>query len=74
MAKLVTSGKIFLEWEDGQTVELGTVGVDWKKDGAVLNVRRAIGFRQRVGWDLIRMGFRCMMPGRQWRLKVNDQG
>lgn len=79
MAKLVTGGKVVLVWDDGQTVELGTVGIDYGKVGidngeitATMTVTKAKRIRQRIGWEMVRNGFRCMMPGRKWRMKVGE--
>ena len=72
MAKLVTGGKVVLVWDDGKTVELGTVGIDYGKTEATMTVKTARRFRQRVGWDIVRLGFMCMLPGRKWRMKVGE--
>ena len=72
MGKLVTGGKVVLVWDDGQTVELGTVGINYGKTTATMKVTKAKRFRQRIGWEMVRNGFRCMMPGKKWRMKVGE--
>ncbi len=74
MAKLVTGGKVVLVWDDGKTVVLGTVGIDYGKTEATMTVKTARRFRQRIGWELVRMGFREMFPKMKWSMKQNDQG
>ena len=71
--RLVTGGKIRLEWSDGCIVELGTVDIHYGFQETKVKVTPAKRFRMKVGWDIVRMGFRCMMPGREWKLDVNPE-
>ena len=68
---LIKSARIEMTWEDGRTVYLGTVGVD---DNGKPAVRGKHIMRQRIGWELVRMGFREMFPKMKWSMKQNDQG
>lgn len=65
---LVKSARIEMTWEDGQRVYLGTVGIDENGKPAA----KCKHMRQRIGWDLVRIGFRCMMPGKKWRMNVGE--
>jgi len=67
---LVKSARIEMTWEDGRTVTLGTVGIDENGKPAA----RCRHMRQRIGWELVRIGFREMFPKMKWSMKQNDQG
>ena len=67
---IVKNGTIRLEWDNGRTVDLGTIGIEAGKD-AKIDTRGIRRLRQRLGWDLVRIGMRCMFPGRKWRTEYD---
>lgn len=69
--RLVTDGKIWLKWSDGNTVELGTVKCEPGNTAYVMTSKR---FWLKFGWGLVWIGFYFMLPGRKWRMRCNDQG
>lgn len=66
---LVMQAKVYLQWEDGRSASLGTINIE--KNGKEAKIRGLRKFRQRLGWELIRTGFRIMMPGRKWKTEIN---
>ena len=66
MARLLKNARVYLEWDDGRRVEMGTLNLEGNKSGAVMSwVPKS---RQRIGWDLVRLGMRMMFPGRKWKM------
>lgn len=65
---LVKSARIEMTWEDGRTVYLGTVGIDENRKP----VARCKHMRQRIGWELVRIGFREMFPKMKWSMKQEE--
>ena len=63
----IAGAEVILEWGNGKRVKLGTL--DITADSAAeskANVRMR-WYRQRIGWDLVRMGFWIMFPWRKWK-------
>ena len=65
---LVKSARIEMTWEDGRTVYLGTVGIDENRKP----VARCKHMRLRIGWELVRIGFREMFPKMKWSMKQEE--
>lgn len=66
MARLLKNARVYLGWDDGERVEMGTLKLEGNKDGAVMSwIPKS---RQRIGWDLVRIGMRMMFPGRKWKM------
>lgn len=65
---LVKSARIEMTWEDGRTVYLGTVWIDENRKP----VARCKHMRQRIGLELVRIGFREMFPKMKWSRKVSE--
>lgn len=61
---------VFLEWEDGRTVKLGTIDLEYEKDEAKLKYKNRIKLRQRIGWELVRAGFKVIFPFRTWKMET----
>jgi hypothetical protein len=57
--------KIQLKWDNGRVADMGTLKIRSEQKGTVLKTNIRI-FRKRLGWELVRMGFRLMFPGRKW--------
>ena len=64
----VASAKVTLTWEDGRTVEIGTLDIEAEKKGYKSNMR----FMQRLGWELVRKGFWIMFPWRKWKMNQSQ--
>ena len=65
---IVCSAKLILSWDNGRTVEVGTISVEINKSEMK---GKATHIRQRIGWELIRTGFAVMLPKRKWE-EVNE--
>ena len=61
---MVYNAELFLKWDDGKTAKIGTVSVECDKDG--MKTQGLKHLRQRFGWEMVRAGFRMMLPGREW--------
>ena len=60
--------KVVLKWDNGRSVEIGTIEINSEDKGTRLKSRvRVAGTR--IGWEFVRMGFRIMFPGRKWEEK-----
>ncbi len=71
MKRFVKEARLVLIWNDGHRVDMGTLTVSAdEKEAHVKGMRR---IRQRMGWELIRTGFRIMLPGREWRTDVDTE-
>ena len=56
--------KVQLKWKNGRVVDMGTMKFTSEKKGTVLKTNVRI-FRQRIGLEFVRMGFRLMFMGRK---------
>lgn len=65
---IVDKAEIVMTWSDGGTVKLGTMQID-AVDNA-LRYKKNLLFRQKLGWELVRAGFRCMIPSAKWKAEV----
>lgn len=61
----VIGAKIILKWGDGRTTTIGTLDVDFDKNS--LKYKWSGRWRQRLGWEIVREGFRIMFPFRKWK-------
>lgn len=61
---IVCNAKVILTWDNGRTVEVGTISVETNKAGMK---GKAGHLRQRIGWELVRKGFAIMLPKRKWK-------
>ena len=66
----VKDAEIILKWDDGRTTTIGTLNVDCDKNS--LKYKRSGRWRQRLGWELVREGFRIMLPQRKWKTEVGQ--
>ena len=64
----IANAKVTLTWDDGRTVDMGTLKIEADNKGHKLNMR----FRQRLGWELVRKGFWVMFPGRKWETHIDQ--
>lgn len=62
----IDNAKVILEWSNGKTVELGTLGITADAEAETKVSARMRWLRQRLGWELIRKGFWLMFPWRKW--------
>lgn len=70
MARIVKEARLEIVWDDGHRADMGTLTIDANEKEV-----RLIGMwkiRQRIGWELVRTGFRIMMPGRAWWTKIDS--
>ena len=58
----ICNAKVILMWDNGRTVEVGTISVEINKSGMK---GIATHIRQRIGWELVRTGFAIMLPKRK---------
>lgn len=71
MARFVKEAKLDLTWNDGHRVSMGTLKVEANEsDLRLIGMRR---IKQRIGWELIRTGFRIMLPGKKWRTDFDSE-
>lgn len=66
----VKDAEIILKWDDGRTTTIGTLSVDCDKNR--LKYKCGGRWRQRLGWELVREGFRIMLPRRKWKTEVGQ--
>ena len=59
----VDEAAIILTWSDGRRVKLGSIKFEATKDGFKVTQK----FRQILGWELVRKGFRLMLPRRKMK-------
>ena len=64
----ICNAKVILMWDNGRTVEVGTISVETNKSGMKVI---ATHIRQRIGWELVRTGFAIMLPKRK-RKEVSE--
>ena len=55
----IVRADVVLTWDNGRRVRIGSVPGKKKRD--VLHVTQALG------WELVRKGFRMMLPGCEWK-------
>ena len=65
---IVCGAKVILAWDNGRTVEIGTISVETNKSGIK---GKATHLRQKIGWELVRKGFAIMLPKRK-RKEVSE--
>ena len=58
----IAHGKVYLTWENGRTVSIGTIDIDADQK----TFHTTCQYRQRLGWELVRKGFALMFPGRKF--------
>lgn len=61
---IVCSAKVILSWDNGRTIEVGTITVETNNSAMK---GKATHIRQRIGWELVRKGFAIMLPKRKWK-------
>lgn len=71
MARFVKEAQVDLTWSDGPRVKMGTLKVCAEVSEMHLTGMRKI--RQRIGWELVRKGFRIMLPGKEWRTEFDPE-
>lgn len=64
----ICNAKVILMWDNGRTVEVGTISVEINKSEMK---GKATHIRQRIGWELVRKGFTIMLPKCKWK-EVNE--
>ena len=57
--------KIIMRWENGREVEIGSIDIASENKGTQLTSRTHVS-GTRFGWEIVRLGFRIMFPGRKW--------
>lgn len=60
---IVDKAEIVMTWSDGRTTKLGTMQID-TVDNA-LRYKKSLLFQQKLGWELVKAGLRCMLPERE---------
>lgn len=60
----INNAKVILSWDNGRTVEVGTISIETNKSGMK---GKTTHLRQRIGWELVRKGFAIMLPKRKWK-------
>lgn len=66
----VNSAEVILKWDNGRTVKMGTLDIEYTTDENDLKYKNRIKLRQRLGWELVRAGFRVMFPFREWKTET----
>lgn len=66
---MVCDAELVLKWDNGRTSKIGTVSVEFDKDG--MKAKGLKHLRQRFGWEMVRAGFRIMLPGREWAMDAD---
>ena len=61
---IVCNAKVILSWDNGRTVEIGTITAETNK--SAMKGKTTL-LRQRIGWELVRKGFAIMLPKRKWK-------
>ena len=59
---LPTSGKVYLEWDNGEKVELGSARIESDRKGTELTVKTRFR-RVRYGWEFVKFGMRQILFG-----------
>ena len=59
---LPTSGKLWLEWDNGDRVELGSAGIETDRNGTEFYVNTRFR-RMRYGLEFVKFGLRQMLFG-----------
>ena len=63
----IAGAEVVLEWSNGKRVKMGTLDITADSVAESKASMRMRWYRQRIGWDLVRMGFRIMFPWRKWK-------
>ena len=64
MARLIKEAKILLKWDNGVQTEIGTLSME---QAGKMEIQAKINVsRQRIGWNLVRMGMKLMFPKINW--------
>lgn len=65
----IDGAKVVMIWSDGRTVELGTLDIEAHVEEETRVTVKIKRFRQKIGWELVRKGFRIMFPWRKWEMQ-----
>ena len=60
MARLIKEAKILLKWDNGVQTEIGTLSME--QTGKMEIQTKVNVSRQRIGWNVVRMGMKLMFP------------
>lgn len=64
MARLIKDAKILLKWDNGVQTEIGTLSME---QAGKMEIQTKVNVsRQRIGWNLVRMGMKLMFPKINW--------
>ena len=66
----ITNAKVILKWDNGRSVEIGTLDIESEEKGTRLTAKARVAGKK-FGWEIVRLGFRIMFPGRKWLEKHN---
>ena len=69
MAHCVEKAEIELTWDNGVKTKIGTLSMEYGKVDATARINVS---RQRIGWNLVQMGFKLMFPRRKWEERWKD--
>ena len=69
MVRFVKEAQIDLTWSDGHRVKMGTLKIC--AEGHEIHFTGMRKIRQRIGWELVRTGFRIMMT--EWRTEFDPE-
>lgn len=67
MARLISEAKIILKWDNGVQTEIGTLSMEQAEKTE--NRTKVNVSRQRIGWNLVRVGMKLMFPKINWMEK-----